>query len=66
MNEAMFVADLLQRIPLGPGHGQASLLWCQQHVGAEMGFWRRVLWTDESRFALDFNDAPLRVRRLQT
>ena len=35
-------------------------------MGAEMGFWRRLLWTDETRFALEFNDGRLRVRRLQT
>ena len=31
-----------------------------------MNFWKRVLWTDESRFSLDFNDGRLRVRRLPT
>lgn len=54
------------RIPLGPNHKTARFNWCNEHVAKEMDFWKRVLWTDESRFALDFHDGRVRVRRLRS
>ncbi len=54
------------RIPLGPHHKEARLIWCLERVDCAIDFWRNILWTDESRFNLDFNDVRVRVRRLAT
>ena len=39
--------------------------WCQSHSSWTKEQWDRVLWTDESRFTLDFHDGRIRVHRLQ-
>ena len=62
MNEAMIVADLCRESLLVQFIDK--LVFCG--INNKMGFWRRVFWTDESRFALHFNDERLRIRRLQT
>ena len=53
----------LRRIPLGPLHRQLRLQWCQERKGMAMDYWENIMWTDESRFCLDFNDGRVRVRR---
>ena len=47
-----------------PVHRQARLLCRQQHLGGRSDF--GVMWTDESRFAKDFNNWRLTVQRLPT
>lgn len=54
------------RIPLTVRHRQNRLIWCRDHIDAPIGFWKNIMWTDESRFLLDFNDGRIRVRRLST
>lgn len=54
------------RIPLSPHHRQLRLQWCQERSDVPMEYWHRILWTDESRFCLDFHDGRVRVRRLPT
>ena len=46
-----------------PRHRQARLLWARNHVRWQRRHWRPVLFTDESRFCLDFNDGRRRVWR---
>ena len=51
------------RTPLTPGHRRARAAWCRQHVRWNRRQWTQVLFTDESRFALSFNDGRVRVWR---
>ena len=51
------------RIPLSPEHRKKRVVWCQNHLAWSTEQWERVLWTDESRFTLDFNDRRIRVHR---
>ena len=44
-----------QRIPLSPTHKDRRKQWCLEHV-SWTSEWDGVLWTDESRFCLDFAD----------
>lgn len=55
----------LVRIPLSPHHRQLRLQWCRDHLGWN-NEWRNIMFTDESRYVLDFNDGRVRVRRLPT
>ena len=43
--------------------GRQRVVWCQNHLAWSTEQWERVLWTDESRFTLDFNDRRIRVHR---
>ena len=38
--------------------------WCEQRSNWSSDEWRRVMWTDESRFTLDFHDGRVRVHRM--
>lgn len=51
-------------IPLTPRHKSIRKRWCQEHSIWTMDQWRAVMWTDESRFTLDFHDGRIRVHRL--
>ena len=51
------------RIPLSPMHKRRRKQWCEGHRSWNSE-WNRILWTDESRFCLDFCDGRVRVRRL--
>lgn len=53
------------RIPLSFIHRKNRLGWAREHIEWNDEQWRSVLWTDESRFTLDFNDGRIRVRRLK-
>lgn len=55
----------LVRIPLSRHHRHVRLQWAQEHLQWNPDQWRTVLWTDESRFSLDFHDGRIRVRRLR-
>lgn len=51
------------RIPLSVRHRQARLVWCQDHDHWRRRDWQCVLFTDESRFCLDYHDGRRRVWR---
>ncbi|MEL7309105.1 MAG: hypothetical protein AAGK05_15390, partial [Pseudomonadota bacterium] len=48
---------------LAPRHRLARKIWSQKHLQWDDEL-KRVLFIDESRFCMDFNDGRLRVRRL--
>ena len=52
-----------QCVPLTPAHRRIRLNWAREHVRWTRQQWRRVLFTDESRFSLDHNDGRSRVWR---
>ena len=54
------------RIPLGPVHRQARLNWCRDRQNWGIQEWEEIVFSDESRFCLDFSDGRRRVRRLPT
>lgn len=53
------------RIPLTPAHRRARVAWCRHHQRWTRQEWSRVLFTDESRFTVAFNDGRRRVWRRQ-
>ena len=52
-----------QRVPLNQRQRQTRLNWGRQHGHWRLNKWRRVVFTDESRFSLDFNDGRQQVWR---
>lgn len=52
------------RVPLTPRHVQERLLFAQNHVRWTINDWTPVLFTDESRFCLDFTDKRQKVWRM--
>ena len=51
------------RIPLSVNHRRARREWCQEHHAWDEEDWESVLFTDESKFCLDFTDGRRRVWR---
>ena len=51
------------RILLTPNHRRVRYEWPMDHVRWTLGDWRPVLFTDESRYCLDFTDRRARVGR---
>ena len=52
------------RVPLTRYHVQMRLVWAQDHVTWIQIDWAPVLFTDESRFCVDFTDRRARVWRM--
>ena len=50
-------------VPLSPRHRQDRLNWTRAHQRWTRRQWNEVLFTDESRFNVDFNDGRRRVWR---
>ena len=51
------------RPPLPPHHRTARRHWCTLHLWWQRVQWRRVMFTDESRFSIQFNNGGVRVYR---
>ena len=51
------------RIPLTRNHRRVRYEWAMDHALWTLGDWRPVLFTDESRYCLDFTDRRARVWR---
>lgn len=49
--------------PLSGNHRRARVHWCEEHLSWEEADWDPVLFTDESKFCLDFTDGRRRVWR---
>ena len=58
--------DQAIRIPLTQRHIQDLLQWAQIHVTWTVNDWTPVLFTDESRFCVDFTDRRARVCTLSS
>ncbi|GBO24076.1 hypothetical protein AVEN_160407-1 [Araneus ventricosus] len=53
------------RVPLlTKRHRQLRLQWAREHRDWTMNGWKRVAWSDESRFLIHHVDGRVRVRRL--
>ncbi|GBO42429.1 hypothetical protein AVEN_69110-1 [Araneus ventricosus] len=53
------------RVPLlAKRHSQLRLQWAREHRDWTMDEWKRVAWSDESRFLIHLVDGRVRVRRL--
>ena len=52
------------RVPLTRYHVQMRLAWARDHVTLTQNDWAPVLFTDESRFCVDFTDRHARVWRM--
>ncbi|UYV61469.1 hypothetical protein LAZ67_1004962, partial [Cordylochernes scorpioides] len=50
-------------VPLTPPQKRARKLWCRQHVAWNPDEWRRVMFTDESRFSLNSDSRRVFVWR---
>ena len=46
-------------------HMKARLRFAQQHKDKPLEFWRKILWSDESKFNLVSSDGPTKVWRWQ-
>ena len=53
------------RIPLTRYHVQERLEWARDHVTWALNDWTPILFTDESRFCVDFTDRRARVWRMR-
>ena len=53
----------LKKLPLSVRHRHVRLQWARRHAARNIRFWRRVHFSDESRFNLYDNDGRLRVWR---
>ena len=53
------------RIPLTRHHVQERLEWARDHVTWALNDWTPILFTDESRFCVDFTDRRARVWRMR-
>ena len=53
----------VKRIQLSPAHKAARLAWCNQRVRWNLASWRRVHFSDESKFLLHMVDGRTRVWR---
>ncbi|GFT35763.1 transposable element Tcb2 transposase [Trichonephila clavipes] len=53
----------LRRLPLTPHHRQCRLVFCQPRATWSVTDWRRVIFSDESRFSLSADDHRTRVWR---
>lgn len=51
------------RTPLTVEHRAARLAWCRHHVTWTREQWAKVLFSDESRFTMSFNDGRIHVWR---
>ena len=53
------------RVPMmTPVHRGKHLQWAREHGNWTLERWKKVAWSDESRFLLDHVDGRVRVRRL--
>lgn len=50
-------------LPMSPQHRRARMDWCQRHHRWTNQQWASVMFSDESRFVLDFHDRRIRVWR---
>lgn len=55
----------LKRTPLTVRHRMNRKDWCKDRIALTADYWHKILWSDESRFSLEFADGRIRVRRMR-
>ena len=69
MRRALLHMELRSRRPVGvpmmtPVHRRKCLQWARERRKWTLERWKKVAWSDESRFLLDHMDGHVGVRRL--
>ncbi|GFT75738.1 transposable element Tcb2 transposase [Trichonephila clavipes] len=59
----LFARRPLKCVPLTPAHRRRRSLWCREHRNWRDNEWRRVLFTDESRFSLSSDSHRILIWR---
>ncbi|GFV50339.1 transposable element Tcb2 transposase [Trichonephila clavipes] len=59
----LFARHPVRCVPLTPAHRRRRSLWCREHRNWRDNEWRRVLFTDESRFSLSSDSHRILIWR---
>ncbi|GFT89229.1 transposable element Tc3 transposase [Trichonephila clavipes] len=59
----LFARRPVRCVPLTPAHRRRRSLWCREHRNWRDNEWRRVLFTDESRFSLSSDSHRIHIWR---
>ncbi|GFU25963.1 dna-mediated transposase [Trichonephila clavipes] len=59
----LFARRPVRCVPLTPAHRRRRSLWCREHRNGRDNEWRRVLFTDESRFSLSSDSHRILIWR---
>ncbi|GFX36118.1 transposable element Tcb2 transposase [Trichonephila clavipes] len=59
----LFARRPVRCVPLTPAHRRRHSLWCREHRNWRDNEWRRVLFTDESRFSLSSDSHRILIWR---
>ncbi|GFU69644.1 transposable element Tcb1 transposase [Trichonephila clavipes] len=59
----LFARRPVRCVPLTPAHRRRLYLWCREHRNWRYNEWRRVLFTDESRFSLSSDSHRILIWR---
>ncbi|GFV89296.1 transposable element Tcb2 transposase [Trichonephila clavipes] len=59
----LFARRPVRCVPLTPAHRRRRSLWCREHRNWRDNEWRRVLFTDESRFSLSSDSHSILIWR---
>ncbi|GFW01338.1 transposable element Tcb1 transposase [Trichonephila clavipes] len=59
----LFARRPVRCVPLTPAHRRRRSLWCREHRNWRDNEWRRVLFTDESRFSLSSDSHRILIWR---
>ncbi|GFX21143.1 transposable element Tcb2 transposase [Trichonephila clavipes] len=59
----LFARRPVRCVPLTPAHRRRRSLWCREHRNCRDNEWRRVLFTDESRFSLSSDSHRILIWR---
>ncbi|GFV84210.1 transposable element Tcb1 transposase [Trichonephila clavipes] len=59
----LFARRSVRYVPLTPAHRRRRSLWCREHRNWRDNEWRRVLFTDESRFSLSSDSHRILIWR---
>ncbi|GFW42581.1 transposable element Tcb1 transposase [Trichonephila clavipes] len=59
----LFARRNVRCVPLTPAHRRRRSLWCREHRNWRDNEWRRVLFTDESRFSLSSDSHRILIWR---
>lgn len=64
LHESNFNSRIARKKPfLHKRHIDARLKFAQAHISKPISFWKKILWSDESKFNLQSSDGPTKVWR---